>query len=111
MASENVKVFTDGNFKDEVLGADLPVLVDFWAPWCGPCRMVGPIVEELAGEYAGKVKVGKLNTDENPNTPGSYSIRGIPTLIVFKGGKAVGQVVGAAPKGQLKTLIEQSMTA
>ncbi len=109
MAGDNMHTFTDGNFQQEVLQSDLPVLVDFWAPWCGPCRMVGPIVEELAGEYKGKLKVGKINTDENPATPGSFSIRGIPTLMIFKGGKLVNQLVGAAPKGQLKSFIEQSI--
>ena len=105
----DLHTFTDNNFKDEVLGSDLPVLVDFWAPWCGPCRIVGPIVEDLAKEYDGKIKVGKLNTDENGDVPANYSIRGIPTLILFKGGKVVNQIVGAAPKAQLKTFIDQSL--
>ena len=97
---------TDANFEEEVLKSELPVLIDFWAPWCGPCRMIGPIVEELAGDYAGKVKVAKMNVDENQNTPTKYSIRGIPTVILFKNGELAEQVVGAVPKTQLVTKIE-----
>jgi len=100
---------TDEKFNDEVLQSDLPVLVDFWAPWCGPCRSIAPAVEELAREYSGRIKVGKMNVDENPQTPSSFGIRGIPTLILFKGGKAVNQVVGAVPKNKLKALIEDSL--
>lgn len=100
---------TDEKFNDEVLQSDLPVLVDFWAPWCGPCRSIAPAVEELAKEYSGRIKVGKMNVDENPQTPSSFGIRGIPTLILFKGGKAVNQVVGAVPKNKLKALIEDSL--
>ncbi len=109
MAGANVQVFTDSNFQTEVLGSDLPVLVDFWAPWCGPCRMVGPIVEELANEYVGKVKIGKLNTDENGDVPANFQIRGIPTLMIFKGGKLVNQLVGAAPKASLKNFLDQAI--
>jgi thioredoxin 1 len=109
MAGDNVHTFTDSNFQQEVLDSDVPVLVDFWAPWCGPCRMVGPIVEELASEYAGKVKVGKLNTDENGQVPSSFQIRGIPTLMIFKGGKMVNQAVGAAPKATLKNFIDEAL--
>lgn len=111
MASQHIQTFTDGNFKSEVLDSQLPVLVDFWAPWCGPCRMVGPIVEELADEYAGKFKIGKLNTDENADVPASFQIRGIPTLMVFKGGKLVNQIVGAAPKATLKSALDQALSA
>jgi thioredoxin 1 len=89
---------TDATFQKEVLESKLPVLVDFWAPWCGPCRMVGPIIEELAGDYDGRVVVAKVNTDENAATPGQYGIMGIPTMIVFNGGKEVERMVGARPK-------------
>lgn len=88
----------DENFKSEVLKSDLPVLIDFWAPWCGPCRMVGPIVEEIAKDYEGKLKVGKLNVDENSQTASHYGIMSIPSLLFFKGGKVVDQIVGAVPK-------------
>lgn len=93
---------TDATFKDEVLSSDLPVLVDFWAPWCGPCRMVGPIVEEIAQEQADKLKVVKLNTDENLTTASTYGITSIPALYVFKGGKVVKEIVGARPKPALE---------
>jgi thioredoxin 1 len=89
---------TDATFQKEVLESKLPVLVDFWAPWCGPCRMVGPIIEELAGDYDGRVVVAKVNTDENAATPGQYGIMGIPTMIIFSGGKEVERMVGARPK-------------
>jgi len=98
----------DKNFAAEVLNADLPVLVDFWATWCGPCRSISPIVEELAKEFAGRVKVTKLNVDENPATPGQYGVRGIPTLILFKGGKIVDQIVGAVPKPRLVAMVEKA---
>jgi len=89
---------TDATFDKEVLESKLPVLVDFWAPWCGPCRMVGPIIEELAGDYDGKVVVAKINTDENGATPGKYGIMGIPTMIIFNNGQEVERMVGARPK-------------
>ena len=92
---------TDSNFEQEVLKADKPVLVDFWAPWCGPCRMVAPVVEELADDYAGRVEFVKLNTDDNPDTAVKYGIRSIPTLLVFKEGEVAGQIVGFRPKSDL----------
>jgi thioredoxin 1 len=92
---------SDDTFDEEVLKASEPVLIDFWAPWCGPCRAIAPIVEELAQAYAGKLKVVKMNVDDNPRTPGQYGVRGIPNLIVFKDGEVQQQIVGAVPKAQL----------
>jgi thioredoxin 1 len=100
---------TDETFQTEVLDSDLPVLVDFWAPWCGPCRMVAPIVEELAEEYKGKVAFYKLNTDESPKVASTYGIRSIPTLLVFKSGEPVGQIVGFRPKGDLKKRLDEAI--
>ncbi|NEO29524.1 MAG: thioredoxin [Symploca sp. SIO3C6] len=100
---------TDASFKQDVLESEIPVLVDFWAPWCGPCRMVAPVVEEIAQQYAGKVKVVKLNTDENPNIASQYGIRSIPTLMLFKGGQRVDMVVGAVPKSTLADTIEKNL--
>ena len=100
---------SDANFEPEVLKSDLPVLVDFWAPWCGPCRMVAPIVEELASEYNGRVKFVKLNTDDNVETASRYGIRSIPTLLVFKGGKTVEQVIGFRPKSDLKRALDKAL--
>jgi thioredoxin 1 len=97
---------TDATFEQEVLQSDLPVLVDFWAAWCGPCRMVAPIVEELAGEYEGKLKVTKLNVDENHNTAQTYGIMSIPTLLIFKDGKPAQRLVGAMPKAEFKRQID-----
>ena len=97
---------TDANFDTEVIKAETPVLVDFWAPWCGPCRMVAPVVEELSQEYAGKVKFVKLNTDDNVRTASQYGIRSIPTLLVFKGGEPVGQIIWFRPKGDLKKRLD-----
>lgn len=98
---------TDKSFKQEVLESDVPVLVDFWAPWCGPCRMVAPVVDEIAEQYSGQVKVVKLNTDENPSVASQYGIRSIPTLMIFKGGQRVDMVVGAVPKTTLANTLEK----
>ena len=97
----------DENFDDEVLQSDIPVLVDFWAEWCGPCKVVGPTIEALAADYAGKVKVAKLNVDDNPQAAGRFGVRSIPTLIVFKDGEAQQAAIGVKPKGQLAELIEK----
>jgi thioredoxin 1 len=109
MEKEDLHYINDGNFNEEVLQSDLPVLVDFWAPWCGPCLAIAPLVEELTKEYRGRIKVAKMNVDENPQVPSSFGIRGIPTLILFKGGKAVNQIIGAVPKARLKSMIEESI--
>ncbi|GHF98829.1 thiol reductase thioredoxin [Deinococcus piscis] len=98
---------TDGNFKDE-LGSGL-TLVDFWAPWCGPCRIIGPVLEELAGDYDGKVKIGKVNVDENPTTAGQFRVMSIPTLILFKDGEPIEQMVGAAPKRAFENLLNKHL--
>ncbi len=100
---------TDGNFKTEVLDAETPVLVDFWATWCGPCRAISPIIEELAREYDGRIKVGKVDVDENPRTAGQYGIMSIPTLMFFKNGRISEQVVGALNKSELKKRIESHL--
>lgn len=92
---------TDANFEQEVINSNIPVLIDFWAVWCGPCRMIAPIVKELTGEFEGKVKVGKLDVDNNQNTSIKYGIRSIPTLLIFKDGKIVDQIVGAVPKSHI----------
>ena len=98
---------TDATFLDEVVNSDVPVVIDFWAEWCGPCKMIAPIVEELAGEYEGKVKFAKMDVDSNPQTPMQFGIRGIPTLLIFNGGETpVDQVVGAVPKSMLKKRVD-----
>ena len=107
MADEKIKQVTDSDFEAEVLKSDLPCLVDFWAPWCGPCKAIGPVIAELASEFAGKVAVVKMNVDDSPATPGKYSIRAIPTLILFKDGEVVDQVTGAVGKAQLVALLEK----
>src|SRR5579872_5537660 len=103
--AEGLLEFTDGNFQVEVLESEQPVLVDFWAPWCGPCLRLAPTIEEIAKEFAGKIRVGKLNTDDNNMTPSQYNIQGIPTVILFKGGKAVDRQVGLVPKDKLVSLL------
>jgi thioredoxin 1 len=97
----SVQQISDDSFQSEVLQCTTPVLIDFWAPWCAPCRAIGPVVEELAREYEGKLKVVKMNVDENPQTPSRYGVRGIPNLILFHGGQVKEQIVGAVPKAQL----------
>lgn len=105
----NVIEFTDANFDEEVLKSDVPVLVDFWAPWCGPCRQIAPSVEALSTEYAGKIKIGKLNTDDQIDTAAKFGIRSIPTLLVFKGGEVVNQLVGALPKAKIAEQLEKAL--
>jgi len=107
MASDKVQTFTDADFDQAVLKAATPVLVDFWAEWCGPCLRMAPTVDALAGEYDGRLVVGKLNVDQNPNTPGNYGIRGIPTLLLFKGGEVVEQIVGLVDKGTVARAIDK----
>ena len=107
MAAGNVQTFTDGNFEDTVLKAGGPVLVDFWAEWCGPCKRLGPTIEQLASDYAGKVTIGKLNVDDNPNTAFKFQIRGIPAVLLFKDGRVVETVVGLVPKEDFKRAIDK----
>jgi len=102
-------IFTDQNFEDEVIKSDIPVLVDFWAIWCGPCKMIAPIVEQLAEELSGKVKIGKLDVDSNQQTSIKYGIRGIPTLLIFKDGKVVDTIVGAVPKAVILSKLQPFM--
>jgi thioredoxin 1 len=107
MASDKVVQVTDADF-DSIVKSEQPTLVDFWAPWCGPCKAIGPVVEDLAGEYAGKVTIAKMNVDDNPATPGKFGIRAIPTLILFKNGEVVDQITGSVGKSQLIALIEKA---
>ena len=109
MASEFVKIATDSNFSTEVLQNPLPVLIDFWAEWCGPCRALTPTVEALAKDYQGKLAVYKMNVDENPEIPSQHGIRGIPTLLVFKGGQKIDQLVGAVPRPTLEDFVKKSL--
>ncbi len=106
-AISNTVHFTDANFKSEVLDSDQPVLVDFWAAWCGPCRAVGPTIEELAKQYDGTVKVGKLNVDENPKSAGGFGIHSIPAVLLFKNGKVVETLIGVQPKQQYEQALQQ----
>ena len=109
--SEHVLDVTDASFEQDVLQAPVPVLVDFWAAWCGPCRMIGPIVEELAEEYKDRVKVAKMNVDDNAGTPAQYGVRGIPALLFFKNGELVDQIIGAVPKTQVVGSLEKVLGA
>jgi thioredoxin 1 len=107
--AEGIVELTDANFETEVLKSDVPVLVDFWAVWCGPCRAIAPTVEALAKDYKGKVKFGKMNVDDHPDTPGRYGIMSIPTLLVFKGGNQVGQIIGAVPRPKIETELKRHL--
>lgn len=105
--SENIHEFTDQSFDVDVVQADIPVLIDFWAVWCGPCKAIAPTIEEIAGDYAGKVKVGKLNVDQNQNTAMQYGVRSIPTLLIMKSGEVVSQIVGAVPKENITKALDE----
>jgi len=109
MASDRVVILDSANFDLEVMQSDIPVLVDFWASWCGPCRMIAPIIDQLADEFQGKVKVGKVNVDEQRDLASKYRVMSIPTLILFKGGQIIDQIVGARPKGELEKLIQKAL--
>jgi thioredoxin 1 len=109
MASEHLQTFTDGNFDSDVLKATMPVLVDFWAEWCGPCRAMEPSITQLASDYVGKIAVGKLNVDDNPSTTMRYMVRGIPTVMLFKGGQIIDQVVGLVDKNSLKQMVDKHL--
>jgi thioredoxin 1 len=107
--SEHIHYVTDASFNSDVLESPIPVLVDYWAEWCGPCKMIAPILDDVARDYNGRLKVAKLNIDENPKTPGEYGIRGIPTLILFKGGNVEATKVGALSKSQLTAFIDSNL--
>jgi thioredoxin 1 len=107
--SENVANINDADFEQEVIKSDVPVLVDFWAPWCGPCKMVGPVLEQIAEQYAGKAKVVKVNVDDNKQIAGSLGIQSIPTVVLYKGGEVVEKVVGARPKGDFETMLNNAI--
>ena len=107
--SEEIVYLSDSAFEDEVLKSELPVLVDYWAEWCGPCKMIAPILDEIAGDYAGKLKIAKLNIDDNPETPPKYGIRGIPTLMLFKAGNVEATKVGAVSKSQLTAFLDSNL--
>ena len=107
--SEQIVHVTDDSFEAEVIQSGKPVLVDYWAEWCGPCKMIAPVLDDIAGEYAGRIKIAKLNIDENPNTPPKYGIRGIPTLMLFKGGEVEATKVGAVSKSQLTAFIDSNL--
>jgi thioredoxin len=109
MASADVSHVTDANFEQEVIKSSIPVLIDFWAPWCGPCKAIAPIVDELAKDYAGKLKVVKINVDDNPETPARYGVRGIPNLLIIKNGQVKEQIVGAVPKGHLVKAVDNAL--
>jgi thioredoxin 1 len=109
MASDKIAHVTDSNFETEVMKSSTPVLVDFWAPWCGPCRAIAPIVEELADDYAGRLKVVKVNVDDNPMTPARFGVRGIPNLIIVKNGQVAEQIVGAVPKQNLVRAVDTAI--
>ena len=109
MASDSIIELSDSTFESEVVNSDVPVLVDFWAPWCGPCRAIAPIVEEISSSYEGKIKVGRMNVDENQSTTMKFGIRSIPTIIMFKDGEAVDQIIGAVPKGEIERVVDKSL--
>jgi thioredoxin 1 len=111
MASEKILTVTEGNFGESVLKSSQPVLLDFWAEWCGPCRMLSPLLDELAAEYDGKAKIGKVNVDQEPGLAGQFGVQSIPTLLLFKNGQVVGQLVGMRPKGALKQALDGAISA
>src|SRR5487761_1816613 len=109
MASDKVSHISDAEFESEVLKSETPVLIDFWAPWCGPCRAIAPLVDEVANEYAGRLKVVKINVDDNPQTPSRYGVRGIPNLLIIKSGQVKEQIVGAVPKSHLVRAVDSAL--